>query len=747
MIHAITIFLGAFLLFQVELIIGKYILPWYGGAPAVWTTCLLFFQAVVLAGYGYAHGLARRPRRRQVWIHTTLIVVSVLVLLAQGLGWGGPILAGTAWKPLAGVSNPVPSIMWLLAVSVGLFCFVLSTGSPLLQHWNSFSRGASSYKLYALSNLGSLIGLVGYPFVVEPAFSLKTQALMWSAAFLFFAAGTVLCAFVFLRCPVSTTSENAGGAQKNSPGKYALWFLLSACGSALLMADTNMMCQDIAVVPFLWVLPLTLYLLTFIVSFADDRLYSRRVFFPLLFVSTIGVCWVMLKNLEAAMPLQIGALALVLFSGCMVCHGELALLKPGVRSLTAYYLAVAAGGVAGGLFVALAAPLLFNGYWEFHAALWLCWTLAFLLLMLDRQSSFYHGHFWAPFAVILAGALVTAFFFAPQWATPFRALFGPYLACWYFGTAGLAGILIVHRVYTLDASSFFRPQRAGWVRIGMLLFWAILLFFMLMRRAGFYEDVIVASRNFYGVLRVTEDDGDNPAWRHFSLRHGRILHGLQLTAPEKRNLPSTYYTEDSGIGRVMRARAGIGPEGMNVGAVGLGVGTIAVYLQPSDRLRFYEINPEVIRIARNTNYFTFISRSPGGIGFAGGDGRLSLEQELRESGSRQFDVLAVDAFSGDSIPAHLLTREAFELYRAHLKPEGRLCVHISNRYLDLRPVVESAAAALGWRALCMETDESDERTSESTWMILSASGPGEEPQKDTKRLWTDDYSNLFDCLK
>jgi hypothetical protein len=703
-VFASAVFLSAFLLFQVQPLLGKCILPWFGGTPAVWTTCMLFFQTVLFLGYAYAHLLCvRLSPRGQLLVHAGLIAAAALTL---------PILPSDDWKPSGG-ENPVALILLLLAASVGLPFFVLSSTGPLLQSWfantadsrhASAKESASPYRLYALSNAGSLLALVSYPFLFEPAFDSATQAALWSWGFLAFGAACVACAAMMCRaCSGAYGVRNAeystdevidstrDSAQRRL-AEPALWFCLSMAASVLLLAVTNQVCQDVAAVPFLWVMPLSIYLLSFILCFDGSRWYSRRAYALAAAVSSLCVAIVMLQGAVVALPVQVAVYFAALFFGTMACHGELANLKPEPRRLTRFYLVVAAGGAAGGLFVGVAAPLLFPVYLELHAALLGAWVLMLFVVFRDRGWVLYAGR--------------------PRWAWGLLLL----------GIFGLTVVLKAHAGSSLNGS-------------------------------------IEVARNFYGVLRVQEIAADDPDRRCRTLVHGQIVHGLQFVAEKKRGVPTTYYGRESGIGRVLdvgrpfRADAdGLErPSYLRVGVVGLGVGTLATYALPGDEYRFYEINPDVVRLA--DKHFTFLSDCRGQVSVVTADARLALERERGEP----LDVLVVDAFSGDAVPAHLLTREAFDVYRRRLKPDGVLAFHISNHYFDLRPVVAAGADHLGWQATVAETPADEEqRTNQTIWMVLARDLDQPEfarvleiaaPYDGPRIEWTDQRSNLLEVLR
>jgi len=698
-VFALTIFIGAFLLFQVQPLIGKYILPWFGGGPGVWTTCLLFFQMLLLAGYAYAHFISGRfPPRRQAILHLALLGVALALL---------PIIPADAWKPEGG-GNPTLQILGLLAVCIGLPYFVLSATGPLMQHWFSrTSPGVSPYRLYALSNAGSLLALVSYPVYFETHFTRKAQATLWGWGLVWYAIGCVACVVKLWRaesdkCRVTNdegekseirSPESAsfnpqplGAAKPSEDGStlnHLLWLLLPACASVLLMATTNKICQEVAVIPFLWVLPLALYLLSFIICFDNPRWYARFPFLLALTAAMAGICWALFKGTGASIQMQLSVYSAGLFICCMVCHGELYRLRPDPRQLTGFYLMIAAGGALGGLFVAVIAPLIFTDYFELQWGLLLCGLL--LLLVCAREANPGGSNLWRR------------------------------LVCLWL-SAGLVALSIA-----------------------------------LWRQAHESTGLIVyRSRTFYGVLKVLKYDGDKPDQHAFGLFHGRTLHGLQFTDPTLAAWPTTYYSEKSGVGLALRAL----PAGQRrIGVVGLGIGTLATYARTGDYIHFYEINPEVQRLADSK--FTYLANCAGKVEVTLGDARLSLEREPPQN----FDLLALDAFNSDAIPVHLLTEEAFLIYGRHLKTNGVIAVHVSNKSLNLEPVVVNLARRFNYQVATIKHNApSDERwIKPSKWMLLSRNREimnssdirlaARPPLNNAViPLWTDDFASLFQIL-
>jgi hypothetical protein len=752
-LHAATIGLSAFLLFLVQPIVARQILPWFGGSAAVWTTCMVFFQIALLAGYFYSDVVVRRLEpRAQALLHTVLLVASLAFL---------PITVSESLEP-ADPSRPVGRILWLLLVTIGLPYLMLATTGPLVQAWFTRQyRSARVYRLYALSNLASMLALLGYPPLVEPNASGYAQSLGWSAGYAAFVALAIAAAWSGARRgavpravevaaadahaegiaapPVSAASaasaRSAGstGSARSAPparghspaattkaasaaspapaapdglaamraahdaaaapialpradgaapstAEQALWLVLAALGSTLLLAVTTHVTQNVASIPFLWVLPLSIYLVTFILCFDGTGWYWRPQYMLLAAVATVamlgGLSWRpvglgverAILHIEHAVPVY----AFGLFVLCMFLHGELVARRPAPAHLTRFYLMVSLGGAAGGLAVGIAAPLAFDWYWELPLALA---AVALLVAVLARGG------------LRIAGAVAT-------------------IAC--------AALLV-------DYVRFVRG------------------------------DVLELSRDFYGALRVTgSEDGDASPAASRRLLHGVILHGEQYLAPALRAKPTTYYGETSGIGRTIEAlRDGT----MRVGVIGLGVGTLATYGREGDVYRLYELNPAVLDVAKRR--FTYLADSRARLETALGDARLVLEREAPQ----RFDVLAVDAFSSDSIPVHLLTREALEVYRRHLSPRGAVVLHVTNRYLDLTGVVAQLAEEAGLHAVSFADEPPRESLLyRSDWIALTADAAlaerlraaGAVPMPAHGRTgapWTDDHHNLFEVLK
>lgn len=765
--YTVTIFIGAFLLFQIEPMIAKYILPWFGGSTTVWTTCLLFFQVALLAGYTYAHLLGTKLRpNRQLLVHIGLVGVCVAAMTILALWSRSPILPAAGWKT-ARVHFPIVRILIVLSASIGLPYFVLSATAPLLQSWFALSHPETSpYRLYAVSNFGSLLGLLTYPFAVEPNLGLRAQANLWFGLYIAFAIGITYCALPLRTVEPDRLQDADAAAAESSRGVKALWIALPACASLLLYGATGQMTQDVAPIPFIWILPLALYLFSFIICFDSNRWYRREIFHPLLGAAILSnllfaiyidqiaavVARVGLSLTTVTLLLEIANVMVLMFAGCMVCHGELVRLKPHKRDLTAFYLMLSAGGALGGIFSVVLAPLLFREFVDFRFAVWTCVVLMTISLMRDRGSWFYQRTPWAGPAILAAAAL-----------TPLLA-----------GTVADTGVYVVIAfglVAGVALSGRWKnpPRwltRPGIVAQGsMLAAAAVLAIVYIQMTAIATRHALWISRNFYGVLRVLEEDAPDNSWLSHKLMNGKIEHGKQFFSTrysQLRYYPTGYYGIDSGIGLVMMnnpRRAQPWNSAMRVGVVGLGVGAMAAWGRPGDYFRFYEINPADINVATSPDaYFTFLRDSSAKVEIVPGDARLSMERELAEGRSQQFDVLVIDAFNGDTIPTHLLTLEAMRVYLRELKPDGVLAVHISNQNFDLRPVLAENSRTLNLRYGFVHTDEKDMVNWSTDWVLLArddkvlgrqAIAPHLESRAALHRIrpWTDDYSNLFQLLK
>ncbi len=666
--------LGAFLLFQVQPLLAKRILPWFGGSAAVWTACMLFFQVTLLVGYGYAHLLQKLPARRQALMHGALLLGSLLLM---------PLSPSPSWKPTA-AGDPTLRILGLLGATVGLPYLLLSATSPLVQAWASRERpGWQPWRLFALSNAGSLLALLSYPVLIEPFIVLPTQAWAWTGTFVAYVA----CALAMAWRARVLPEGGAGRPEEEAPapawGLRVFWVLLAFVPSLLLLSVTSHLSTNVAPIPFLWVLPLCLYLLSFILTFEHPRWYFRSAWLGLLGPALIAMGLMLSRDFaHAPVRTQVPLFSAGLLIVCMTGHGELARLRPHPRHLTGFYFCLSVGGALGGVFAGLVAPRIFNSLFELPLGLVLCGLLAFVAWARDSKPE-------------------------PRWVR-----------------RGLMAMLALSAGGVLAMATTYLRASA--------------------------KESLIQARNFYGALRVKEEgEGDD---RMRLLLHGTINHGGQFLQPGHERDPATYYGRTSGVGRAIADAQSAGPA--KVGVIGLGSGGLLSYVRPGDRFRIYEINPLVEAMARA--WFQGLPQTPAPVDLVLGDARLMLEAETPQS----YDVLAVDAFSSDSIPVHLLTREAFDAYRRHLKPKGILAVHISNRYLDLKPVLVAEAAAGGWSAVYVSDDaeEEPEGVYSSDWVLLSRDPgalqggrvkAGSEPLKSARsvRRWSDDFSNLYRILK
>ena len=694
-LFSLTILVGAALLFLIQLVFARMVLPLLGGAPAVWNTAMVFYQAVLLGGYGYAHWLTSRAGRKwQLGIHA-LVLVAGLACLPFGISVNdGP----------SGEESPIPWLIGLLAMSVGLPFFAVSATSPLLQHWFSKTGHPDArdpYFLYAASNAGSLAGLLGYPMLIEPNFTLKAQAWGWMIGYAVLAAGVLACGW---RSAQGSQPAHARVRREQITGKRRLrWVLCALVPSSLMLSVTSYFSSEIAAVPLLWVLPLALYLATFMLVFARRPLIPHGVTKRILPLLLVGM--VMVIATVVTTPISIlAALHLAgFFIAALVCHGELAKDRPGAESLTEFYFWMSLGGVLGGAFNALVAPMIFDRVIEYPLML-----VAVAWLGISSGKAGRHLA-WAAMPAVLALAIIKPL--------------GPMLA---FGGASLACFLL---------------SRDG-VRFALGLAGVLLV-------AGFTVEggsrVLLTERSFFGIHRV-EDDG-----RFRRLFHGKTIHGVQDVG--RPQVPLSYYHPEGSLGHIFAA----GVDGP-VGAVGLGAGALAAFGRPGQEIDFYEIDPAVARIASDPRYFSYLSGSKGKVSIILGDARLMLAK----APDAHYELLVLDAYGSDSVPVHLLTREAMQLYLRKLAPGGRIAFHVSNLHLNLRPVVANLAHDAG--LVCLAEDDEDVTDEEmaagkfpSRWMIVARrlDDFGKLPETGfwdgvegypASPLWTDDHSSILPLL-
>ena len=632
---------------------------------------MLFFQAILLFGYVYSHWIVKAlsPFRQSI-LHIFLLAISLSVL---------PLAASELWKP-TGSEDPTLQILGLLLASIGLPYFVLSTTGPLIQAWFARERtGGVPYRLFALSNFGSMLALLAYPIAFEPALPTKWQSYSWSALYLVFVSACAILAWRNRNSkPLVQTATDNSPAPKAS--QLLTWVLLAACPSILMVADTSFLTENIAPIPMIWVAPLALYLLSFIICFEGSGWYKRKIFLPLFLAALFALTYLPTMGLnELPVLVSMGINLFSFFIICMVCHGELAAQQPNSRYLTTYYLMLALGGVMGGFFVGIIAPSWFTENYELSIG------------------------------IVLSGLVVAIVFLSN---TRFKN------STWRTASAvGVLGFLILITGIRVNDHAY---ETSG---------------------------VEFSHRNFYGTLKVYSDERTG----FKTMQHGQISHGSQYIDPKKALEPTTYYVRESGVGQAIMIKSN-SPQPIKVGVVGLGVGTLAGYGRAGDTYRFYEINPEVIDVAKKN--FTFLSKSPAQMEYVLGDARLQLEQEP----AQKFDVLVIDAFSGDSVPIHLLTKEAFSQYFRHLKPDGVLALHITNRCLNLNPVVKTAANAFDQDIKVVTYVASkDKEGYRSEWALISKDqtffknaqlvNAKDIPEPKNFKLWKDDYSSLISILK
>ncbi len=720
----LTILTGSFLLFLTQPMVARMALPRLGGTPAVWNSAMLVYQALLLAGYAYAHWAARFTPKRQAWQHLALLAIAALWL---------PIGLTSAVPPSGG--SPAFWVPWFLLSSIGPLFFIVSAQAPLMQRWYALetSRG-EPYALYAASNLGSFAGLISYPLLVEPLMGLKEQSLLWSAGYLLLVALVVACAIPTSRKPLR--AEHHEVTPKPTLRRTFLWILLAAIPSGLMLSTTTHLTTDIVAMPLLWVLPLGLYLLSFVVAFATRRGVATFItqLAPLVILIAGGLAFAD----GSRTPLFSATLGLsLLFVIAVALHGEMYRLRPAPDHLTAFYLAMAVGGLIGGAFCAIIAPELFD--WTYEHPLLI--AAAALLLPQSPLIGFLH-RFWSDGTrTLVAGAVIA--------------------------------LVILFLSAIADGHIWW--QRPEWVRIGCISVIGVLALLSLGRPIVFTTCLIglmlsyegwttletsttgMRTRSYFGVYTVT----DRPYEGTRTLVHGTTLHGLQSQRPGQEREPTSYYGRSSGVGHAVAGAPLIFGDQARIGVVGLGTGTLACYARPRQSWRFFEIDPTVVRIATDPSRFSFLSRCNPRASIILGDARLTIAQQPAQS----LDLLAIDAFSSDAVPMHLMTREAMEVYGRALQPDGLILFHISNRYLDLRPVLAANAKALGWEGMILvdQVGEENPLNYTSIWVAMSrdsgtllllqiASGKAGRDWLTLDELkgfegWTDDHASIMPLLK
>jgi spermidine synthase len=725
-VYGLTMFLSACLLFVVQPMFARMVLPLLGGAPAVWNTAQVFYQAALLLGYAFAHVASRRlGLRRQAILHLLLLLVSLLVL---------PIGIPRGWTPPGG-SDPIPWLLVSMLVSVGLPFFVISATSPTLQHWfasTNHRSAADPYFLYAASNIGSMLALIGYPLLIEPRLPVADQSLIWAGAFSVLIVMMAACALVAWRSP-RTMSQPAPSVQATpaSPERLtaprrARWVLLAFVPSSLMLSLTTYLSTDIAATPLLWVVPLSLYLLTFVIAFSRRPVLPHRVMvralpillLPLVIVLAAGAN----EPLQVVMPMHV----LTFFVAAMVCHGELARDRPPTRYLTEFYLWMSFGGALGGIFNALIAPQLFTNIMEYPLML----VLACMLMPRSAVDAPPRTRVLDVGLPGLLALLVTVLGFIAERGEYADNLAGQYL------------IIAAPAIFCFSFRS--RPLRFG-LGVAVILLLGTLY-------GGVENSVLYAERSFFGVVRVTQDE---QAAYHY-LMHGSTLHGMQSRDPQRAREPLSYYHRTGPLGQVFEAFNPANAEA-NVGVVGLGTGAIACYGTAGQHWTFFEIDPLVEAVARDPRYFTYLRDCVKDEAVVLGDARLSLQGT-----TQQYDMLVLDAYSSDAIPMHLVTREALELYIDRLAPGGVLVFHISNRHLDLEPVLGNLAQDAGVSSIIREDgadpEERQEGKQPSDWVVMArqaddlgslAADERWQPLRTRadQPVWTDAFGSLLSVFR
>lgn len=687
---AIGIGLGALLLFQVQFVLGKQVLPWFGGVPAVWSTCLVFFQTLLLAGYAYAHGLTRLPIRRQVAVHTALLALAALSLTVRAFGWPSPITPDQAWRP-APERSPVGQILVLLTVAVGLPYLVLSTTGPLMQRWwAAVWPERSPYRLYALSNAGSLAGLVTYPFLVERFLAVPRQGWLWSLLFLSYVAAALVATWTYARQGEADARLRATAGDAPAPvlHEHVLWAWLAAAAAALLQSTTAWLTVDVAAGPLLWMAPLAVYLISFIVAFEYPRLYHRLTWTLLLLLTLAGALTAAQADTDWSPAWHMLAGLSLLLAACLFCHGELGVRAPPPVHLTRFYLIVAAGGAAGSAATALLPPVLST------------WVIEYPLSMLAVALGLFAVH-----------------------ASAFRASEAARLPWW----SRLIAVAIV-------------PTIVGLARFAVL------------EGRQQQSDVIHASRSFFGWIRVREGEAAGGG-RYRRLLHGNTVHGNQFLEPPRDRQPTSYYTVGSGIGQAMawlHARDNGRP--VHAGVAGLGTGTMAAFARRGDVFRMYEIDPQVIAMSTmSPPIFSYVADAEGGVVIVPGDARLSLEREPDNGFDiLVLDAFSSDAVPGHLLTVEAFHTYRRHLRDAR----SLLAVHVSNRFLDLRGIVRTGGAAAGFASVVVAHYPDGDGEESTTWMLLARDrsvleafgDPSEAESAPWVRPWTDTWSNLFDVI-
>lgn len=670
-IYILTTFLSSFLLFQIQPIMGKYVLPYFGGSSSVWNVSMLFFMVILLLGYMYAHLITQISPKNHIYFHLFVVFLSFVIVITNFL-FGEFSIASNILSKSEIILNPEISIIQVLLLGIGLPYFVLSASNSLLQFWFNKAIKKSPYKLYSYSNAGGLIGLITYPFFIEPILKLNSQGIIWSIGFTIYFICIILCISFFVKSYNEKFVVVVTSNKTLNWKLYLKWIFLSTLPSVMLIAVTNKITLGMAPIPFLWVVPLVIYLFSFVLIFNDDyNFYLKKTYFVLFFLYSLNVLFFKSQGVEAIVFHLFG-----LFMCCMICNGELYKSKPSPDDLTSFYLSISIGGALGGILVGILSPILLPDFWELKIVAYIIVVMS-TWLILDKN------------------------------------------------------VLRILKINTMKKRF-----------VATCLISIVLLFCIFRQILHDTNDLMYVTRNFYGVIKVKLFDDS------VRLINGGIEHGIQSFSEPRKAL--TYYERDSGIGLAIRTHPKRkNHEDMRVGIVGLGTGCLSSYGRTGDYYKFYEINNDVIDVSKK--YFSFLDTSEAEIDIKLGDARITMEDEIRNNNLQKFDILAIDAFSDDSIPTHLITKEAAEIFLKHLADErGVLAYHISNKYLDLRPVIKKIA-------LYFDMDVKFIESWDANWALLSKDKnllnnediiEKEEAGyvKDVS-LWTDKYTNIFTIIK
>ena len=725
-LFVVTILAGSFLLFLVQPMVARMALPRLGGAPAVWNSAMLVYQALLLGGYAYAHALGRVTVRLQAAIHLAVLLIAALWL---------PI--GLLATQLPANAQPTIWVPWLLGASIGPLFFAISAQAPLLQRWFSVSsKGQDPYALYAASNFGSFAGLIAYPLLVEPGLALHGQSRLWTFGYILVAVLVAICAMTLPKMKMAIVEGPIAESPRPARSRIGLWVLLAFVPSGLMLATSTYITTDVVAMPLLWVLPLGLYLLSFTIAFAANRAPADMItrIAPIVILLIGGV---LVGGSQGKPYLNAGLALLLLFVAAVALHTAMYRLRPAPDRLTGFYLAMSVGGALGGVFAALIAPLVFDWTWEFPILILAAGALVPQNFMIAPLAALWSGDAQRRRIVALCVALVMGLLIVAVLKTPAGNMdsAGPLQGLVFL-------VVLVIGLVVIGARGTFVIALLG----AMIAFGGY-------RTVGLSLEPGARTRSYFGIYTVLGDKSIR------QLKHGTTVHGTELygSAVLERT-PTAYYVPGSGIGQAMQAAPALFGDHARIGVVGLGAGTLACYARPGQQWRFYEIDPAVVRIARDTGQFHFLSDCLPNPTIELGDARLNLAAEP----SASFDLLTLDAFSSDAVPMHLMTREAFATYSRMLTPHGLLMVHISNRFLDLEPVVSAAARAGGWHAAKLFYDPGPKparASAASLWVAFShdpavlaalkARDANWQPLPDYPGFtpWTDDYSTILPLVK